>query len=77
MTEPTLTVPNRGGRPPVMPWETLREQIAQYIAAGWGLRRLSRRYGVTPGGMRLVLSRLKLQTLRQADWQAQREPTRH
>jgi AraC-like DNA-binding protein len=76
-SEQIVPVRHRGGRPPALPWNGLRDQIAEHIARGYGVKQLARHYGVTPGGMRRVLRRLKLQTLWQAEWQAEHEAARH
>ena len=56
---------NTRGRPQSLPWADYRDQIARQIAGGWGLRKLADHYGMSVSGMRLILGRLGLRTLKQ------------
>lgn len=58
-----LYVPKRGrGRPPMRDWDALRSEMIVLISSGWGLGRLSKRYGISQPGMKGVLKRQGLRT---------------
>lgn len=52
------------GRPPSRDWLTLKGDITDKLVEGWGYQRLARVYGLSTSGMRSVIKKLGLATIR-------------